>query len=755
MKNALNDYSALSNLFRDGALGLIISTGITSTLLPNTVESVGQFQELNSFKTLNLFSVVYFVFPVLLMTCYWFLRGSKLYFKEKLDRSETSRFNQLDKREFGKNDVWRAFIILLKLMPIFLFIRDEEYFETGWRVLAFFYLILGLGQLFINYIFNRNWLRHPTLSLDTDRINNLLYRAFCIDGLIFFLDAILGLTLVIFSAPWIFYSSGFYEVCNWFIVVFAVSHWCLSFALFEKERQNTRDFIVTVILCVAGLTFPSVNMHNFGQMRNIVFVVLTVSLLLSSWFAWRRREQTAQPGDHARKLATILLFLVPAFFLVNWFKSVMEKANQNYMLSRYEAAMQIPTNQVYPLKDELRAPDLDKRNRLVSFHPGALKPIHYAENDNLQKHFYGSYAAMEKNFATLKNKAEAIRKHYPNQDSIDSFYNNIYHQVLVKRSMSRKLLKNFQTNPDLNKYSHPLDFMGGRLHEARTLNEELKGNINTAEDLYRLALLKRIVVKDLSMAGDTLVALIDQQARLLQDILKEKFKSSVELQLDTMILHNLAFDSISCARLARLQKLTADHNEREYHALYAKTQTVYRSYLVDSQRVGVWTFLVSIVVIGLAVYMNSQDNKDAMGLEGWPDEEQKLSLDTPRNALFIQCLAISILAVPLIRPIQPQNIDPEKSYWMISLQNWHAPTFIKSFSEPTGEPKYMPGKSAVFTTVNNQINLNELNTTLQELKKAIEGNKVDPQKLLDKLDGIQKQIANGEYQKNGGVLPNP
>jgi hypothetical protein len=210
----------------------------------------------------------------------------------------------------------------------------------------------------------------------------------------------------------------------------------------------------------------------------------------------------------------------------------------------------------------------------------------------------------------------------------------------------------------------------------------------------------------------------------------------------------LKLDSAQTLIYVKFHKLLYDNIEIEYNSLYAKTQIVYRSYLVDSQRVGVWAFLLSIIVIGLAAYFNSRDNHELMGPLGWPNEEgPKRAMDTPKNALFIQCLAIMILVVPLMRPIQPQNIDPEKSYWMISLQNWHAPTFIKSFSETDGEKKYQPGRTTVQTTVNNEISLNELKDEMQNISSGLGKNKISLDTIARKLERIRAQMANDINQK--------
>ncbi len=257
-KSSLNDYSALGNLFRDGMLGVLISTGVLSTLVPNLIESLGKVKELSSFYTLNLFSVIYFIFPITIFTTYWLIRGSRLFFVEKLNTYESMTWAQANReKKINVNEWYKFFIALAKLVPIILFVYDESIFAGTQGLLFYYFAVCGL-QLFGNGVINEKWVR-LVIERDDNR-ERLLYRAFCVDALVFFLDFIIGVALVVFSTPWIIYKDSFYGITVLLIVGYALISWIFSMYRFRVSRLNISDFIVCILLSAAGLCFPAINM---------------------------------------------------------------------------------------------------------------------------------------------------------------------------------------------------------------------------------------------------------------------------------------------------------------------------------------------------------------------------------------------------------------------------------------------------------------------------------------------------------------
>jgi hypothetical protein len=191
------------------------------------------------------------------------------------------------------------------------------------------------------------------------------------------------------------------------------------------------------------------------------------------------------------------------------------------------------------------------------------------------------------------------------------------------------------------------------------------------------------------------------------------------------------------ASLVRFHKLFFEFREIEYIKAYEGAQKVYRSYLVDSQRIGVWAFLVAVLVLGLATFFNNRANLLlSPQSKSFQQAKDDFPIDTPKNALFIQTLAITILLVPLMKTIEPENIDPEKSYWMVSLQNWHTPTFIKALSDKDEERHIYTSSRPV---INNEIKLDGLAKSIDELSATIKEGAADAKKKLNEINETIKK----------------
>jgi len=118
--------------------------------------------------------------------------------------------------------------------------------------------------------------------------------------------------------------------------------------------------------------------------------------------------------------------------------------------------------------------------------------------------------------------------------------------------------------------------------------------------------------------------------------------------------------------------------EIKYVDRYKKAQLVYRSYLTDSQRIGLYIFISALAVVIICLSFSDHDNQRF----SVHSEEDKPASDALSKSFYIQALVIFILIVPLLKKIKPQNIDPEKPYWMMSIQNWYAPEYTARVVSP-------------------------------------------------------------------------
>jgi hypothetical protein len=735
---SLNDYSGLSGLFRDGTLGVLISTGILGTLVPNSIESIGKTQNLSSFKTLNLFSVIYFLLPIIIFTVYWHARGSQLLIKEKFSRQETDKF------DYPTEYAWLKIILtFLKLLPIGLFIYDESFF-SDWNtkvmmcVLGIWYVSIAISQLALSTHINAMWLN----EFDFNRKDSFTYHSFCVNALIYFLDIIIGLTLIVFSKPWILYSNYFYLFAGTVIVLFAMASWFYSIFQFASARLNIEDYVVAVLLVSSGLLFPSINtsLHSY-----LIALTLLLFVGVTIWWLYSDKHSNNKESIFKKVVIPALFIFISAGLLHITFFTGFGRLNTSYLKHRYLASKQIPENEIFPFscKDEKLYSDLDKENLVMPIYINSnlLKTnLKYSnlllDSTNLRHVYYKEYYVKEKDAGKTQFKIEdVITKTF----TIDKFYEEVFSEV------EKIPLKDFKhrlqeiNKRDLEVYLHPVDYTAYRLKRMAGQKAAADSMVKLTEHIYHLSLLE----KNSQKSADGLIELTNLQGKKMAARLDTLYKQSARLRYDESGI-KLPLDSAQLVKVVKFHKLYFELMEIEYIKAYEGAQKVFRSYLVDSQRIGIWTFLTAVLALGLAAYFNNKANRlltltskeEQRGKEEWP-------LDTPRNSLLILTIAITILVVPLLKPIESENIDPEKPYWMVSLQNWHTPSFVKALTDKDQETYRYSSNRPI---INNQINFTELQEGLKAISDRLEKSNDNIKKIEESVTKLREQIKKDANQ---------
>ncbi|MFM7852948.1 MAG: hypothetical protein ACKO96_13785, partial [Flammeovirgaceae bacterium] len=192
----------------------MLSTGVLSTLLPNVLETVSETRELDTFRALNFFSVIYFVVPVLICTTYWLLIGFRKYSLSKLSLQEKHRARKMINSTEVSISI--TFLCLLKIAPILLFLFSQTW-AGAIKPVAYgiYYAVLAIIQLrFATMLTKQIANEIIPLSSKTDSPALLKASAFRINILLFTLDMFIGLALAIFNEPWILYRPEFYIYCT-------------------------------------------------------------------------------------------------------------------------------------------------------------------------------------------------------------------------------------------------------------------------------------------------------------------------------------------------------------------------------------------------------------------------------------------------------------------------------------------------------------------------------------------------------------
>jgi hypothetical protein len=750
MANKINNYNGLTGLIKDGAIGAILSTGIMSTLLPNGIESLGKVQELNSFFTLNLFSVVYFLFPIVIFTTYWLIRGSKSFFFEKFDLYETQKFRTLAKTDSNKFVEWKSLLVLLKLLPLLVFIVNESFYSSwgkGVYGLLVIYLLVAFLQLYISYTSNK----HLLIKLDIfeKRKAEFLYRSFCIDALIYFLDIIIALILIAFTKPWLLYTEGFYACVVATMAGFGIATWSFSFTKFKNARLNIEDFVLAVLVAVSGLSFPAINLSGFcyaSRLTLLCFILISIVWLFS-----KKSEGSKNYNLTAvwRVVIPCVVLLISSIFWVELVVSPsLEKINLTFLKHRYEAFEQFPKNEVFPFtKATSGVYRADKK---------AIQENEYSNiafvKENLGAIYYPEYDSLEKIVKQLKSSKlksddiidslfyDSLTKQY--QSNLDSFYKSTFAKV---DSLNPDIIRINHSAPEYKSfvaYLHPVDYIGSKLARDLRFKKGAEEMVRQSEALVRYASIEKIKPAN-SNVNEVIMTRRGKSIESLENL----YKNSIDLRDFRPALSKISSDSSQSSKLLKFHRIYFEVAELRYNESYKSTQKVYRSYLVDSQRLGVWTFLVTVLVLALASYYNSKANKELGNSHSQREEDNKsLPIDTPKNSLFIQLFIVFFLLIPLLKHIAPENIDPEKPYWMISLQNWYTPNFIKGLTEKDeARPNYY---SSGRTTIENNIDFKVVETALKELTTESQKTKEEIKNINRNINKLNEILSKGDDQIN-------
>lgn len=743
----LNDYSGFNQIFRDSALGIALSAGGLSTLLPNILEAVSETRDMATFNALNFFSVIYFIVPVLLYTSYWLVWGFGKYLIVKIPAHVLTEYE--NKSTALKNYKVKVLIFCtLKIAPIFFFVAYLESLSS----LSFMFICGYYGALSIAQLgFVTRHIRHISSFFteeERDKQIKLRTRAFRLNVLIFTLDMFIGLALAVFNEPWVVYQGAFYVYFASVIAAYSIVALSLHWAINRVEGISYDLIIVWLLIVCLGLCIPAVNLQGKSIISAIVFVTVVAYMMV---FAWPLKSLT----DYFKVLFPTVIFVTVYFSITSGY----ERINRSYLNNRIDAASEMPEDKIFPfyffkINPVIPADSalelalkIDSLNHRSFSDPKNERKLQFITNEtastfNVRSVYYDTYDTLLKQNGTKKYK-------YFSQDEIDSIYdilvkqlhNNVFPVYFGPCKADPLMDKNYE----LREYGHPIDFYSRFLTDERNQRDTMRDIILLLEQIkrYRHVLAQvadTIKSKQLLYDYRTLISKYQKKLTTIQDI--RNF--TAKLEPDTAWLTNI-IDSKNSSELNLFNKLIRKDSlqtrsmlvlaseilalqEQRYERVYKGAQKVYRSYLVDSQRIGVYIFLTSLIILALAWWFNNRDEE----MDNIQEKENSFSV---RQAFFIQTLSIFILLVPLVRPIKPENINPEKPYWMMTLQNWHAPNFTASHSYKH------PPSSAISGTTPMLSLLSEIRDELQGTNKRIDSVYLDIRQLedYDEIEGLPIQ----------------
>lgn len=346
--------SAFSDTFNQTLLGLIIGWGGFSTLLPNLLEGLSAVFELGSFRSLRIFSIVFFVLPIFSFVLYWKLRGSLFTFK-----SVSSSKYRVSSLHFSVVLLG----VILVLLPVGVFMHNEFLIKKS-HYLLIWYTVLAC--LFHTYVV------HFQVKTREKTGTNAVYET--TSFFVFFLLILLGIGVFSFIEPWVMYRAdiNLYILC---CSIFYLIYGLVNYLCFKKEKHlfiNYKRFsfgsvwLLFIVSCYPSLTYDE-KYTNYVRWIYIAYaIVLVISPIIKGVITKSntKRTSTMPVIRFTIEISVIigLLIMVQNVLVCD----LLKKTNQSYYESRLEAMKKVSKKKIFPLIHFDSRSDLDKNIQKIA-----------------------------------------------------------------------------------------------------------------------------------------------------------------------------------------------------------------------------------------------------------------------------------------------------------------------------------------------------------------------------------------------------
>jgi hypothetical protein len=719
----MEKFNEIKGLLFNGVIGLLVGWGGFTQLFPNILEMLGDVAELGSYGALRIFSIVFFLFIIFLITSYWWIWGIDNY----LESCSLSNY---------KVSVY-VILLGLKLLPIIGFIINSFFVHifSFFEFIIWYYLLVAIIELLLI-----SWFFYPESGTKLLKVNTV----------IFSLDVVLGIGVVSFIEPWANYKTDFIYEAVGVGVIYVIVGFIFFYRIKENKDENDyRDLIIGFLMIIFLLgIFPSVNYNYWVGVGGVIIVLIggvTIGILRFESFAKNKPA-----------LVNLIMIGGVLMILLGFHGTLMEHSNKNYFEERKKASKLISKIKINPLaalkkirtgygkSGVLDQCDIEPLNELVKGNhkwayvsKGLLKKGNYtdslfSEGETIDIQSWLEIKA-DYNVRTFFFKNYDTTIVSENQDSINAFYDSNYkyiHTEIIDNTLkpireneelfTAKEFKSLETyyHP-INYYSETLDFYKERLNKMdRVL--ALSDFIIRIDSLYNHA------------KGTQGTSSWDY--RVLR---KEKTDEVDSLLSDIYEFENIYIniDTVEIKKTVEILELFSRHKNIEYKKRYHKAQIIFQVYLKDSQRVGVYVLLYVLVMALLFLWFWYQDKENA-----------NLNSDTSLGFAIVWFLSVLVTLVYIARPIEAENINPEKPHWMMNLDNWYSHTDFAVSSWGKEEKEQIKPSTVIVKYDNEKLTgaLDLINETLKKIDVTIKEINVIDTGMLNKthqnIDSINQNI---------------
>lgn len=735
---------AFSDTFNQTLLGLIIGWGGFSAIIPNALEGLSDIVELGSFRALRVFSITYFLLPIFLFLIYWQLRGSKL----------TAKYLCKEKAIYSRGHLTITIVgALLTLLPVILFINDQFFLgyineKILWGILSiksYHLLVLYTILACTHHLYSSIYL----IKYQREKGNDATFES--ISFLVSSLFLVFGVGVVSLIEPWVMYMgsiNAWILVCTVIFLLFALVQYLF---IDKQDRQISffkrfafSSFLVLFIMSC----YPNFNLES----KSYVFVYAIYAVILFGAPFVRSRLK----GDDNTDLKSMLFFggelmvlvVVFSFIQLNFVSVILSETNKAYFNTRLQAADHVSKEKLFPLfhlgeKNESLVDGLtseeygafsrkifDNNHKLVNFLKKRSQDstdLHFktASGDTIwltelsrnhwnstsvRSFFYREYLKQSKN----SNTAALVN----DRDKLGEFYAQQY-RFIEDVIINKYLKKSKDLNIDsIEYYFHPINYYTKTLKHYRNQQSAassllaLRNEYGWVDSLatatgsenfkIKKGHIKKKILKGLCKIPELNSAPFIDSIEVVENKVAVTYYPGVEMLLGTL-------KSSKKGLLPYVLYLKS----QQYVERFERAQHIFKAYLQDAQRLGLFILLAVLTFILLMYWI--------LHRPGYEKEEKHEVDDLPGGYLNISILIFVILFVHMARPIKAENINPEQPHWMMNLDNWYQKDAIRKFFGAEDEAK---------KTINNY-NTGLKKEDLYELERGIN-------RSIDILDEIKK-----------------
>jgi len=711
MESPLNQIFQNSK-FKETAIGLLLSYGGFSTLLPKFIESFNSINGTTTFGALTWFALFYFLLPCFIFLTFWNFTGYRQLINEKVKNDG----KEIKYKSADFSLEWAFFT--LKAIPFLLFFINKFIFLLGSfqyssLIIIIWYLVIAILEFHYSSEKVYKYLKPIEESQTKNFLSILKYGV-----LISPLNLVLGIGLLYFSEPWFLYSDNMILIL-WSALIIHFSAVTIIFVLKAKKfgyKNISINFLFLPLLFLISLVYllPHVNrkitlwgfdcFHSSKPILSdfFLFIMLFILILLFGfsiiaynfsnfkqqlYFFRKKQELSAYTFEF---IILIGFFSIPFFF-----NNVVEHENSEYFKKRIKASEEITDKKLVPLFKTVCEEDIQllefvhKNNHFLRLHGNweevqgtkiqfeclidecndrILNFLFKQENQNkdnetfkidittnfvnlirMRSFFYGKYDS------TLIDKEGLV-----NQDTINGFYSELF--IYLKDTVFPKTIIPLSRNDTIadivTHYLHPLNYYS---YVVDHYEDQLDFTSNVLTDLKYLSYLSSIQENQVGNPIYMDASISSKKNELIKNI-NDIFPKIIEIQGTD---YKIDDDSLKNNSTEKFFNDFSSFKQNQLTDRIKSAQIIYQSYLYDYQRIGVFLFLFQLIIFGFIYYESQKEKKQKQN-------DSKDSLDP----VFIGLVTILALMLPLMREIKAENIDPTKKYWMLNLSNWYSPGII-------------------------------------------------------------------------------